>query len=305
MTDYHEVPVSKPAHRNNRPFPPEFRKPVGVVDHHIVGTLPGCTATFQNGDTGYATNYGIGSADGRGGGGWWIHEYVPDDRVAWGNGNGFLNRNAVSIEHENNIAVGLAAKPRPEVHELSARFLAALAVKWGWQIGGKIQLVVRDFPNHDFYGADSIPGFGTEFNVITHRSVALKDCPKDFDIHWQVARANEIIAGLTGGNESEEDEMKNSAFIYTRTADKREVVLLVNTGSGWWMEYVNTPSIVPAGNTPVAVTLGTGSYAAVSEAFANALKGSIVRAQGVDINDADVAALAAALADDEPAPVAG
>ncbi|GAA1787819.1 peptidoglycan recognition protein family protein [Agromyces lapidis] len=209
MTDYNETPVSRPAHPNNRPGRKrQGGRPLGYVDHHIVGSLPGCTAHFQNPETGYATNYGIGSGDGRGGGGWWIHEYVPADQVAWGNGNTFLNEYGVSVEHENNLAVAINGKPRMEVHELSARFLAYLAKKWDWRINGKVQLVVRDFPNHDYYG-ESIPGFGTEFNVITHRSVALKDCPGQFDIHWQVARANELLAGDAGKtDESEEDDMK-------------------------------------------------------------------------------------------------
>ncbi|WP_350347269.1 hypothetical protein ABIQ69_11570 [Agromyces sp. G08B096] len=190
---FHETPRVTPCAPQNKPRPARKRRPVGWVDHHIVGTLPGCTAHFQNPSTGYATNYGIGSGDGRGGGGWWINEFVPADEVAYGNGNEHLNEVAISVEHENDLRLGIAGKPRPEVHELSARFMAACAVRFDWRIKGKVQLVLRDFPNHDFYGK-RVPGFGTEFNVIGHSAVALKDCPRDLDMQWKVNRANQILA---------------------------------------------------------------------------------------------------------------
>ncbi|WP_157001421.1 N-acetylmuramoyl-L-alanine amidase [Agromyces laixinhei] len=188
---YNETPIAYPAAGANRPG--RSRRPLGIVDHHMAGYLPGTSAMFMNPSTGYATNYGIGSMRS---GVFEIHEYVPDDQVAWGNGNDFLNTYAVSIEHENNRAAGPASKPTPEVHELSARFHAALALKWDWRIDGRVQLVLRDFPNHDFYER-SVTGFGTEFNVTGHRTVALKDCPRDLDMQWIVDRANTIINGGT------------------------------------------------------------------------------------------------------------
>lgn len=222
VDEYNVMPLSRPAHRNNAPSPPVPRVPLGITDHHIVGTLPGCTAHFQNPETGYATNYGIGSADGRGGGGHWVHEYVPAEFVAWGNGNGFLNLYSVSIEHENNVSVAINAKPTEHVHELSARFHAALAVRFGWRIAGRLMLVARDFPGHDYYGA-RVPGFGVEFNVITHRSVALKDCPRDLDFGWIVNRGNQII---TEGADNVED-------LTTRKADPMGTVRTTE-GKVYW-----------------------------------------------------------------------
>jgi hypothetical protein len=214
-TPFNETPIVKPIPRSNYPNTggrPVPRDPVGAILHHIVGSLPGCTAHFQNPNTGYATNFGIGSRDGRGGGEWQIHEYVPADAVAWGNGNTHLNEAGVSIEHENNLAIAINGKPRDEVHELSARFLASLARRFDWRIGGKLQLVARDFPNHDYYNK-RVPGFGTLFNVITHRSVALKDCPKDLDYAWIVARGNEILAGATAPAPTPpEDPMQYTIF---------------------------------------------------------------------------------------------
>jgi hypothetical protein len=251
--------VPRPAHTNNKPNPPRQRRPLGWVDHHIVGSLPGCTAHFQNPETGYATNYGIGSGDGRGGGGWWIHEYVPADQVAWGNGNDFLNEYGVSVEHENNLAAGIAAKPVHEVHELSARLMAAMALRFDWRIDGKVQLVVRDFPEHDFYDRD-VPGFGTEFNVITHRSVALKDCPRDLDIHWKAARANQIIAA--GGTITQEDDMAQGAF-YRRASD----------GSIFYQREPGTPLIGIDGNTWAGYAAQGNKYADLSATAINSLIG--------------------------------
>ena len=189
MTSLDTTLVRVPAARGNRPNPPITRTPVGITDHHMAGYLPGTDKLFQDPATGYATNLGIGSLNGRD---YVVHEYVPDNQVAWGNGNDDLNRRSVSIEHENNRAQGYASKPTEETHELSARVHAMLAVKWEWRIRGELVLVLGDFPAHDFYGR-SVPGFGRDFNVITHRSVALKDCPNDLDVRWIVDRANRII----------------------------------------------------------------------------------------------------------------
>lgn len=145
----------------------------------------------------------------------------------------------------------------------------------------------------------------TTWTVLGHREVyEIYDvsyataCPQGMPLDLVTARAQDILRAAAAGSEddeSEEDEMKNSAYIYTRAKDKKSVVFLFNTGSGWWMEYISSASIVPKGNNAIAATLGTGSYAWVSEALVEATKSSMVRAQGVDLNDADVKALAAAM----------
>lgn len=87
--------------------------------------------------------------------------------------------------------------------------------------------------------------------------------------------------------EEEDDDMaKNSGFVYTRSRDEQRVVLLSNTTSGWWMEYISSDSIVPNGNNPIAATMDTGSFAEVSEAWATAHKASLPRAQGVVVSGA-------------------
>lgn len=219
------VPKLVPAPQN-RPgrVRPGGGRPLGITDHHMAGYLPGTTSLFLNPNTGYATNLGIGSMNGED---YVVHEYVPTNQVAWGNGNDFLNTYSVSIEHENNRAQGYASKPTEEVHELSARVHAKLAIQYDWRIDGELVLVLRDFPNHDFYGR-SVPGFGTEFNVIGHRAVALKDCPRHLDMQWIVDRANQIIKGPIAAPTEEETPMSKSQVLVTREDAPLFVLLTID-----------------------------------------------------------------------------
>src|SRR5690606_6789363 len=74
----------------------------------------------------------------------------------------------------------------------------------------------------------------------------------------------------------EEDMSHNAGFKYTRRSDGKEIILLSNTQSKWWMEYVNIPSVVPAGNTPIAKMLGIeDAFVEVSEDWATAHKVSL------------------------------
>jgi hypothetical protein len=233
MSTLDETFLARPAAAGN--FPGIARRPLGIVDHHMAGYLPGTTGMFQNPATGYATNLGIGSMDGET---YVVHEYVPADQVAWGNGNDYLNRVAVSIEHENNRAAGYASKPTEEVHELSARVHARLAIQYDWRIDGELVLVLRDFPNHDFYGR-TVPGFGTEFNVTGHRSVALKDCPRDLDMQWIVDRANQIIRGPVPTIERENADMAKSQIIVTRDDAPQFVLLKLNPAPAETAQWIH------------------------------------------------------------------
>lgn len=187
--------LSRPAAAANQPSPAFKRVPVGIMDHHMGGYLPGTTSMFQNPSTGYATNYGIGTNGGK----LEIHQYVPAEYAAWGNGNGDMNNRAISIEHENDRSKypDVGAKPTAAVHELSAQFHAEMAVKFNMRIDGKLQLVYAELSDYPVIGPHyynkSIPGFGREFNVIPHRAVAKKDCPRHLDVKWIVNRANQII----------------------------------------------------------------------------------------------------------------
>jgi hypothetical protein len=193
---YKETPVPYPIPSANKPNRQRSGgKPVGATLHWMVGYLAGTDAHFRNPATGYATNEGIGTLDR--GATWEIHQYVPENEVAWGNGNTDLNDRSESIELANDLRYGATSTPPPEVHELVARRLAALAIRYDWRINGKVQLVLGDFPGHDFY-SKPVPGFGVDYNVITHRSVALKDCPGTTDVRAIVARGNQIIAQKQG-----------------------------------------------------------------------------------------------------------
>lgn len=165
---------------------------VGAILHWMAGYLPGTTAMFQNPATGYATSLGVGSRDGWGND-LQVHRYVPADGYAFGSYNEYADRRGESIEIENDRNLPYPGKPTPAVHELVAQLLAQLCIDEDWPlIDGKRQLVLGDFPDHRYYLRD-IPGFGVDFNVTTHRSMALKDCPGSTDVQWIVARGNEIL----------------------------------------------------------------------------------------------------------------
>lgn len=77
--------------------------------------------------------------------------------------------------------------------------------------------------------------------------------------------------------DEEDDEMKNSA-VYYETTKNTIVYMTFNTGSGWYSEYGNGVGNGPMPgtyNNPLAATLGTGSYALVTQSHATALKKSL------------------------------
>lgn len=181
---------------------------VGFILHWMAGYLPGTDGMFRpGGSSDIATHYGIGTRDGRGNG-LEVHQYVADKDRSYGSYNSDADTRGLSIEIENDIHLPYPGKPTPEVHELVAQFLAQKVIEHDMRINGIRQLVLGDFPDHRFYQR-SIPQFGDDFNVTTHRSMALKDCPGTTDVEWIVKRGNQILNGITKSNiEKEEDLMK-------------------------------------------------------------------------------------------------
>lgn len=181
---------------------------VGGIVHWMAGYLPGTDQMFMDPDTGYATNYGIGSRNGQGDV-YEVHRYTPTDRHrAFGSYNDDIDNRGISVELENDYP-NSSGKPTIETHELAARLFAEKAVKHNWRIDGKIQLVVGDFPDHRFYLKDC-PDFGVKYNLMTHRSMAIKDCPGTTDVEWIARRGNEIIAELLGTNGEDDMPTPNS-----------------------------------------------------------------------------------------------
>jgi hypothetical protein len=244
---------------------------VGAILHWMAGYLPGTTAIFQNPATGYSTNLGVGSRDGKGNG-LEVHRYVPADGYAFGSYNEDADRRGESIEIENDWP-NSAGKPTPEVHELVARLLAQLAVDEDWPlIGGRRQLVLGDFPDHRFYRRP-IPDFGKTFNVTTHRSMALKDCPGSTDVEWIVRRGNEILAGNGGSQPAtrkRKEETMHLAHIPNGAPNGKDHLFL-QYGEKFYMEFVGQ-----AAANAIASQIGGGS-APGSRSFFDAIK----RAQGI------------------------
>lgn len=191
---------------------------VGAILHWMAGYLPGTTRMFQNPATGYSTSLGVGSRDGRGNG-LEIHRYVPADGYAYGSYNEYADRLGESIEIENDINKPYPGKPTAEVHELVAQLLAHLCITENWPlIDGRRQLVLGDFPDHRYYRR-TIPGFGVSFNVTTHRSMALKDCPGTTDVVGIVRRGNEILAGIDPAPPKREEEIEMGNPVYVERTD--------------------------------------------------------------------------------------
>ena len=192
-------------------------KKVGAILHYMVGYLPGTTGMFQNPATGYATSLGLGTGDGKNAPVDRIvaHRYVPADGRSYGSYNTDADARGESIELQNNWP-NPASKPSAEIHQAAAMLLAQLAIEQDWRINGKIQLVLGDFPDHRFY-QKAIPAFGRDFNVTTHRSMALKDCPGPTDVAFIVAEGNRIINAILNGDPMPEykeylDPRKNRAL---------------------------------------------------------------------------------------------
>lgn len=170
-----------------------FRKQ-GFILHWMAGYLPGTDSMFRpGGSADIATHYGIGSRDGKGNG-LEVHQYVADKDRSYGSYNSDADSRGLSIEIENNYWEGSASKPTMAVHELVAQFIAQKIVEHDMRINGELKAVLGDFPDHRYY-EKAIPAFGRDFNVTTHRSMALKDCPGTTDVGWIVRRANEILNG--------------------------------------------------------------------------------------------------------------
>lgn len=83
--------------------------------------------------------------------------------------------------------------------------------------------------------------------------------------------------------EEEEDMCKNSGFYYTRAADKAVVVLIANFGSGIYHEYSNGKVANGDYNGPLAATLGTGSYAPITESHARVIKAACDKADNLTV----------------------
>lgn len=269
--------LSRPAALNNWASGEYARgvrhRKVGAILHWMAGYLPGTTRTFQNPDTGYATSLGVGSRDGRGNG-LEVHRYVPADGRSFGSYNADADTRGEAIEIENDIHLPYPGKPTPEVHELVAQLLAQLCVEEDWPlINGRRQLVLGDFPDHRFYER-AIPQFGRDFNVTTHRSMALKDCPGSTDVQWIVDRGNEILGGAhrAADEPNEEDNMPKNSGVGWKRSDGVWQFMIFNTESGFEVNHTGTGGEY---NSPLAAAFDTPNWATVSEGHAQLIKAGL------------------------------
>lgn len=158
-------------------------KVIAFVNHRMVGYLAGTDAYFQNPDRGVSTHFGIGyGADGivR------IHQYVPLDDTAYGNGNydasgvwdnwGYktteVNAATISIEHQDHGDPGGKGIVSAKTQEASQKLQALL--RYGtidqWRAAG---IVIRDWTNNApilLRELRAIPVDGR--HIITHNDIS-------------------------------------------------------------------------------------------------------------------------------------
>lgn len=266
MVDIKSVPAAANNWASREYRDGRRERKVGAILHWMAGYLPGTDRIFQNPATGYATNLGVGSRDGKGNG-LEVHRYVPADGYAYGSYNEDADRRGESIEIEN-AWPNPAGKPSPAVHELVAQLLAKLAVEEDWPAIGGRRLVLGDFPDHRYYRRP-IPEFGKTFNVTTHRSMALKDCPGSTDVEWIVRRGNEILdAGTKPPAKKRKEDTMHLAYIPKGAADGGHLYL--QYGEKFYLEFTGQ-----AAANAVLSQIG-GSSIPASRSFFDAVK----RAQG-------------------------
>ena len=92
-----------------------------IVIHDIEGTAPGAISWFRNPRARASANYVV-SRDGE------VTQMVPDWRVAWHAGNGYVNAHSIGIEHEG--YVGIPGIYTDAEYRASAQLVAQLVAKY-------------------------------------------------------------------------------------------------------------------------------------------------------------------------------
>lgn len=155
------------------------------VNHRMVGTLAGTTAYFANPATRpVSTHFGIGKINGQ----LAIHQYVPLDDTAYGNGNydpsgrwddwGYktteVNPQTISIEHQDHWGDASRKGIVPLDVQQASRKLQAL-LRYGtpaqWKAAG---LVFRDWDNAKIIAAEVAKWPVNGRRIITHNDIAGK-----------------------------------------------------------------------------------------------------------------------------------
>lgn len=176
-----------------------------VVNHRMVGYLAGTDAYFQHPDRAVSTHFGIGyGSDGV----VKIHQYVPLDDTAFGNGNydstgnwdnwGFkvseINAQTISIEHQDHGDPGgkgiVSNKTQDASRKLQALLLRGTVAEW--KAAG---IVIRDWAHNApilYREIHAIPIDGR--HVITHHDIAGKLKPTCW-LPWEADKVGFPRAG--------------------------------------------------------------------------------------------------------------
>jgi hypothetical protein len=158
-----------------------------IVNHRMVGTLPGTDSVFANADRNVSTHFGIGyTPQGK----LEIHQYVALDDTAWGNGtaevgsnwadwgfkNSEINAQTISIEHQD-IVEGAPKGVVPKDIQQASQWLQALLLRGHLAEWKRYGLLVRDWNNQPILDRElgAIPRDGR--HIITHNDISPRNKP--------------------------------------------------------------------------------------------------------------------------------
>lgn len=181
-----------------------------MVNHRMVGYLAGTDAYFQHPDRAVSTHFGIGyGADGV----VKIHQYVPLDDTAYGNGNydpsgnwddwGFktteINAQTISIEHQDHGDPGgkgiVSAKTQEASKKLQALLLRGTVAEW--KAAG---IVVRDWDHNAPILQKELHAVPIDtHHIIMHKDIAGKlkpTCWKPWEADTVGMPRAEYVAGI-------------------------------------------------------------------------------------------------------------
>lgn len=156
-----------PAHRNN--YGDKRKYPVKrIVMHWIVGELSAADATFKNPSRKASAHFGVGS-NGE------IHQYVPEDMVAWHAGPK-VNFESIGIEHAGGQLInGTRKVPTQQCLDASAELVADLCKRYNLPC------------NRD--------------SIKLHKEYMSTTCPGMLNVDYIISKANQIMG--TGSSKYE------------------------------------------------------------------------------------------------------
>lgn len=147
-----------------------------------------------------------------------------------------------------------------------------------WYPGSHVATVLQVMPNGLLRCLTQNPG-RVQIADLINRGLLGYLRPRNF-------QAGRPTVEKTPTNREDETMSKNSGFYYTRAKDGAIVYLIANYGAGIYHEYTDGrrgKSMPGEYNNRIAATMGTNSFAQITEKHARVIKQACDKARGVNI----------------------